>query len=426
MLRVCKYLAVGILCAIIVNSSFGQAALGTQKFGSFGGGPFDKLNLGNLNTHFDIPAFHKAGRGLPFNFDLSYDSTFWQPVVSGSTTLWNPMTTGGWSGSAVSVGSLAFTYTTDGATYAYYCNLIYYDGVGASHPFPGCAQYVYPNDYLYQQVSLDGSGYTLSIDPFYGTSTLTAANGNSIIPRDVIPLGAGVKTGSVIDRNGNEITGDSSGHYTDTLGTTVLTAAGGCSSPGNCSPYTLTYTAPSNAAAAVTTTFKSYTIKTNFGCPGIAEYGPQTGSLVDRVTLPDGTFYQFTYEATPGVAGDVTGRLASVKLPTGGTISYAYTGGHNGIECSDGTTSGLTRSTPDGTWTYSRTQGTGSAWTTTVTDPQGNQSVINFQKDSSSNPTYSFYETQRQIYEGPIANNDLLSLSRPATTMLMVVPILPP
>ncbi|MGA7630598.1 MAG: hypothetical protein WCB11_07510, partial [Terriglobales bacterium] len=44
----------------------GQVATGTPPFGSFGGGPFDTVNLGNLNVHFAIPVLNKAGRGLPF------------------------------------------------------------------------------------------------------------------------------------------------------------------------------------------------------------------------------------------------------------------------------------------------------------------------------------------------------------------------
>jgi hypothetical protein len=151
--------------------------------------------------------------------------------------------------------------------------------------------------------------------------------------------------------------------------------------------------------------YVSYTVKTNFGCSGVAEYGPTSNSLVDRITLPDGTFYQFLYEPTPGFAGDVTGRLASVALPTGGTISYAYTGGSNGIVCADGSTAGLTRTTPDGTWTYARTAGTGAAYTTTVTapklpyDPTNNQTVVQFQ---------GIFETQRQSYQGSAASGTLL------------------
>src|SRR4029077_12362780 len=85
------------------------------------------------------------------------------------------------------------------------------------------------------------------------------------------------------------------------------------------------------------------------------------------ITLPNSTSYTITYEQTHGAAtGVVTGRIASIKLPTGGAISYQYstTAGVNGITCGDGSASYLARATPDGTWTYSQSGGT-----TTVTDP---------------------------------------------------------
>jgi len=65
----------------------GQVSPGTPPFGSFGGGPFDIVNLGNLNVHFSIPVLHKAGRGVPFTFDLSYDSSIWYPVTAKGKTL---------------------------------------------------------------------------------------------------------------------------------------------------------------------------------------------------------------------------------------------------------------------------------------------------------------------------------------------------
>jgi len=55
--------------------------------------------------------------------------------------------------------------------------------------------------------------------------------------------------------------------------------------------------------------YVAYTVKTNFGCSGKSEYGPTSNSLVDRITLPDGSFYQFHYEPTPGFTGDVTGTI---------------------------------------------------------------------------------------------------------------------
>jgi hypothetical protein len=93
-------------------------------------------------------------------------------------------------------------------------------------------------------------------------------------------------------------------------------------------------------------------------------------ALVDKITYPDGSFYQFTYEPTTTGSPNVTGRIASITLPTGGTISYAYTGSNGGINCADGTTMGFDRTTPDSAtpWHYSRS-GTSPNWTTTVTDP---------------------------------------------------------
>jgi hypothetical protein len=113
-------------------------------------------------------------------------------------------------------------------------------------------------------------------------------------------------------------------------------------------------------------------VASGFGCSGVGEYSIQGGgifqnaplSLVDNVVLADGSKYTFAYEPTPTssprwVSGAVTGRLASVTLPTGGTITYGYPNvndgnSSNGINCTDGTTEHLTRTTLDGIWSYDR------------------------------------------------------------------------
>jgi RHS repeat-associated protein len=183
---------------------------------------------------------------------------------------------------------------------------------------------------------------------------------------------------------------------------------------------TLTYTAPSGTNAAFTVKYTNYPVRTNFGCTGISDYGTNgttTASLISEIDLPDwnattnpNSRYTFAYEPTPSHSGFVTGRLASVTLPTGGTISYVYTGGSSGnITCADGSTSGLQRSTPDtgsNYWNYSRTPGTGAAYTTTITDPErdtlapnGNDTVIQFQ---------GIYESQRQVYQASHTAGTLL------------------
>jgi RHS repeat-associated protein len=384
--------------ALTGGSVSAQVMTGVPPFGSLTGGP-DVINLANLNVHQTFPVRHKAGRGLAFNFDLTADTTFWQPVISGSTKVWSPASGWGWGGSALNVGSIGYTEIIT-QQYVSYCNFVYYDGFGTGHPFSGCATYnVNGTDTKLVATALDSSGYTISVDAYYGTYELVSADGNHIFPQNSVPLNSAIAPGSVVDRNGNEVTGSTIGTsttYEDTLGTTALTITG-----GNPSPYVLAYTSPAGTAASVTASFKTYTVKTNFACSGVSEFGPTSISMVDRISLPDGTFYQFSYEGTPGFSGDITGRLASVILPTLGTISYKYTGSNNGIMCADGSAAGLTRSTPDGTWTYTRSSLGGGATGTTATDPMGNVTALQFQ---------GVYETARSVYQGTLSGT-LLKLT---------------
>ncbi len=379
-----------------------QVTTSTPPFGSFTGGP-DVINLANLNSHLAIPVLHKPGRaGFNFTYDLSYDSSVWYTVTSGSTKSWQPIPNWGWRG--VTEAATGFTSASSTNVTCLQCNSFtcwtatgeiivsnwaYHDPWGIPHSFSGeadlytgaCPNMPGPSTGFTSQAT-DGSGYTLAVSVSGSsiTSAIVTARDGTVMNG---PYNSTTGAGSGTDRNGNQITANSSGVFTDTLGTTALTVAG-------TSPVTFTYTAPSGAPAHFTMSYVTRTVKTNFGCTGIAEYGPTSNSLVDRVTLPDNSFYQFNYEATPGFSGDYTGRLASVTLPTGGTISYSYSGGSNGITCADGSAATLTRTTPDGTWTYAHTE-SGTAWTTTLTDPQSNQTALNFQ---------GIYETQRVVKQG--------------------------
>jgi YD repeat-containing protein len=378
-----------------------QVATGTPPFGSFGGGP-DVINLANLNSHIVVPVLSKAGRGGPFVYNLSYDTSVWNPVRSGSTTTWQPVTNWGWTSSTAAVsGHLSSrTVTVQGCPqivnphlppvyeetiYDYYWT--FYDYLGTPHTFPGnssswtsspCGS---AGSSGLSSTATDGSGYSVSITS--SSAIVTTRKGTQIGP----PANQFAGPGTLTDRNGNITSVDSSGNITDTLGTIALVVAG-TGTPS--SPITFTYTPPAGGSVAYTMKFTAYTVQTNFGCSGIGEYSASNVPLVSEIDLPDGTKYLFTYEATPGGSGDVTGRLASVALPTSGTISYAYSGGSNGITCADGSTATLTRTTPDGAWTYAHSE-SGTAWTTTITDPQSNQTVRNFQ---------GIYETERQVYQG--------------------------
>lgn len=377
---------------------------------------------------------------MPFDYDLTYDSSIWAPINSSGGLAWQPYNTApantptsywGWQGLSNS-GASYITYPVVYSTGTcgiqnnqqyqewQYGPLAYNDKSG-SHTFSAggvyfnssaCGQnpsggwygptpgFQPPNPQA-PATATDGSGLTLNYTPSFSGSLsisayITTKNGVTIYAPVVNNPPAGQGSYSAEDANGNEINAVN-GAYTDTLGQTALSVLG--TEPSN---TTLTYTAPSGAAAIVTVSYVPYTIKTNFKCSGVAEYGPTSVNLVDKVTLPDGTFYQFNYEQTPGASGDYTGRLLSVTLPTGGSITYGYnySDGNNGIVCADGSTDGLTRTlSPGGPWNYTRQVGTGGASTTTVQDPASNQTVLNFQ---------GIYETERQAYQGTSSSGNLL------------------
>src|SRR5947207_10425091 len=79
-----------LLLVVLSQLAVGQTATGTPPFGSIGGGPFDSVNLGNLNVHFAIPVLHKAGRGIPFTYDLSYDGSIWFATPVNNVNTWQP------------------------------------------------------------------------------------------------------------------------------------------------------------------------------------------------------------------------------------------------------------------------------------------------------------------------------------------------
>jgi RHS repeat-associated protein len=399
-----------------------QVPTGTPPFGSFGGGP-DVINLANLNSHWTYPVLHKPGRGTNFNYDLTYDSSIWTPVTVGASKTWTNNANWGWaSNSAFNSGNTGYlTYSSTGTlcwcqgtpcgVATLITNSVYYDPWGTAHAFGGsyhvsCGGSI---QNTYPSTATDGSG--LILGSYSGP--ITTPGGATFFPP--ANPGGGSYSSTVTDRNGNQLSASSSGVFTDTLGTTALTVAGSVPNP-----VTFTYTAPGPSGTGVPASFSmkfsTYTVRTNFGCTGVTEFnatGTTQYSLVSEIDLPDlavnpNDKYIFTYETTPGDTHSphhVTGRLASVTLPTGGTISYTYTGGSSGhITCADGSTSGIQRTTPDtptGTyWNYSRS-GTAPVTTTTITDPStaANVTVVQFQ---------GIYETQRASYQGANSPSNLL------------------
>jgi RHS repeat-associated protein len=423
---------IALICA---SNAAAQVITGFPPFGTFDGAP-DEVNLGNLNVYWSFPVLAKTGR-IPFNYAVKYDSSFWNKkydFTGGSGYFWDSNDVTGFGlqtyAPASVTGYALYNWSEiicpDNTVSGQYADWVYVDATGTPHPFPldfevdGCG-----NQHLTATGQPDDSSgikMTTWIAVADGSihATVYPTTGGSITPPLDYPDAGNFQAQ---DSNGNYISAVVSGFsgsqttFTDTLGTTVMTVSPVDPYTAG-SPLTYMYAAP-GGNASVTVSYVSYNVRTTFcvGSPWYTRDFYQANIyLPDRITYPDASYFQFTYEATPQPLtgcnspapnpGDVTGRIASVKLPTGGlvTYNYHYNNGYNGI-WSDGSTAGFDRVVNDGTssntWRYDTSDPTGSSGThvTTLTDPAGNQTVYNFTNS---------YETQRQVYQGSSSAGTLL------------------
>ncbi len=202
---------------------------------------------------------------------------------------------------------------------------------------------------------------------------------------------------SLTDSNGNSISGPE--NWVDTLGVTVLTP----------SANGYNWTDANGYAVGVSLTNTSYTdIRTAYGCSGFSDYD-QPGSLPTAIVFPDTTTLALAYEATPGYSSDRTGRISQITMRDGvSTIQYNYNPNnatHDGLNCSYFVPNEMTRTTADGTTTYTWTSTGSGSNTTTVIDAGGNKIVYTFvdtiltQKQTYTNtgtissPVYSLLTT---------------------------------
>src|SRR5260370_24055676 len=214
---------------VLARVSTAQVATGAPKFGSFGGGSVDTINLGNLNVHVAVPMIHKAGRGMPFTYDLSFDNSVWSPVLVNGVNTWQPDLNWGWRGQTeVTTGYVSFTTTRTTCpnpdyppalpktfTDFVFSNYVYHDPFGVQHLFhifydPGpCSQ-----DPPVTATATDVSVYSIAVSELYGKTVAVTSRSCVTIIAPVLS-GSGVCTRT--DANGNQITVNSSGHFFDTL-----------------------------------------------------------------------------------------------------------------------------------------------------------------------------------------------------------------
>ena len=266
-------------------------------------------------------------------------------------------------------------------------------------------------------LTYDGTGWTLVITN--GNLTVHDRNGNSWTGSCTYSFGCVLGSsagGAVSDPDGTKIS-ESDGTVTDSLATTVLSNV-----PYNgAKAASVSYVDVNGDNQEYLLTYTSLNIGSTFNCinsAGVQDPDDETPGPVEMltsITIPTAPSTQYTiaYEPTPGKSGYFTGRIAQITLPTGGSISYSYSGGNEGINCNYGTVPTLTVTVNDGNGnnsisTYASNISTAANatdipfvtvnFTVTKNDPDSNQTVYSFQGE---------YQTSAQYYQGAATGTPL-------------------
>jgi RHS repeat-associated protein len=380
---------IACISLLICLPMHGQTTVGVQKFGAYDGFP-DTIDVGSLGLHLEIPLYSRAGRGKDTAITFTLDNyTGYGRSVQGVNGVWHTIDLGPrlFPGlpSTGSVTSTSRDHQCVGMTGSgYYTDHIwtYVDAHGNSHLFPGTSRDVYDNNNtcathhitgydLIAQAS-DGSGF--SIRTGIHNATITTPSGTSFW--DFNPNWGGAA--NIRDSNGNTLSliypcninaipcQDDSGNpvlnpFQDTVNASIQITGGGYDSNYTArQPLVITYLDDNGTSQTITLNYRTYTYTT----------GNSTSTfLLDSVVYPDGSAYHFTYVQDSSGTVLTAAPLASITLPPGGVISYGYPGGVNLCGSNPAYIPSLTRTTSDGTTTYTRTiTGSTCAVTSSYTD----------------------------------------------------------
>jgi RHS repeat-associated protein len=431
-----RFSALGLILIACIflgaNGALGQGLPGILPFSTNENGV--DLATGNVNMAFPLRA--KNGK-IPFwskvvatsGMAITYTGLYyqWQPMLIYPGYKYQDPTTISFAYKVVPPTVANCPYGTNSFYHAEYVgDFAVVDSTGAAHSIPGnwkVGNGPAGSACQTQQgtsgptLTYDGSGYSLVITN--GNLTAYDRNGNSWTGSCTYSLGCvlGSSTGgSISDPDGTKIS-ESDGTVTDSLAATVLSnvpyngakaaSVSYVDANGNTQQYVLTYT--------------SMNIATNFNCinsagaQGPVDQAPAALEMLTSITIPTPTptKYTITYEPTPGKSGYFTGRIAEISLPTGGSISYSYSGGNEGINCTYGTVPTLTVTVNNGNgnnsiFTYASNLSTAVVESSvpfvavnfgvTKTDPDSNQTVYSFQGE---------YQTSAQYYQGSATGTPL-------------------
>jgi RHS repeat-associated protein len=359
----------------VTGASFAQNT-GFPPFNDFSkaGGGIDTINLANLNVHLEVPIRSLGAYGPKASVGLVLDTL--TTVFTGASVFIPPNPFGVQASTQVSVQNVVRRGNTC-ATYSSSAQGVL-DSHNTYHPTP--------------QLVLSGCRTSGGTTPGADGWSIVGSTGDAGEPNlyAVAPSGDNTWMGRfTTDPHGNTTIGAiglsltqsstgviSCGALTDALGNVVINGTTCAASP----TVQLTYPGPNGATPNFTLTFTNKPLLAEYGCPTKAG-SPGAGWSLTGITFPDQSTMGFAYEPVYNDSTKSTGRIASVKLRTGATISYDYTGyGTNGINCSDGSTAGFKKTTPDGVWKFAHTapSGTNQLSTTTVTAPYGGVTTYTF------------------------------------------------
>lgn len=362
--------------------------------------PYESINLANQVVNLSVPVRSKPGR-IPLKFFLSGSASVYKYIFNSSSNWQSALSiqrnaegnlTGGLFAHSPGVLLAGLSYTMTWRTgcgsltgqFATFSQFMWEDETGAVHPFtPMSVSTCGPSTQT--GTSTDGSGLFLSV-------TTTQGPGSGHTYKLLDRSGNNVSTALLKDTNGNTVSsaiGSTTTTVTDSLGQTVL-SYNSSSVDSTHTVWTYTYTDAAGISRSVTITYQPFSIDT----AACATTFVATEWLPTSVSLPDGTSLGISYLPSPNNSANVTGFIQALTLPTGTTVSYSYPAG---FSCTNTTPQvtippTMTRTTPEGTWTYNYTPPASGTLTssTSVTDPAGNKTVYNFA---------SGYETQRIYYD---------------------------
>ncbi|MBI3662082.1 MAG: RHS repeat protein, partial [Acidobacteria bacterium] len=394
-----------VVSAFLFSASAQQNAnleQGLKPYGTYQGGNLDSVSITNRNLtlHIPIVSYPQRGGKLRLNFLGIYNNKGWI-IEEYNDTYGNPHLRWKWIGTGVQIindQSIGVKSTIIKVTNAQ-------------------GDLVMVN--LKDAITADGSSHQLE-SANSGMESVDATGilygfGSGVIDRDGTRYGG--RTNAIEDSNGNKITINTATGWTDTLGRFISGSVPGTSFgnnlltgsmvPGvtttdysNCPTGTVAarlwnLPGPNGGTSPIKLCYASYTLQSSFGVSGISDTSV-TDRFLRAIVQPNLTSWLFQYNSW--------GDLTQVTLPTGGTISYAWstqglcnTGGLQFL--SRGVTS-RTLDANDGTgpktWAYSGS---------TVTDPLGNDTV---HVVTDLDGMCSLYVTETRSYQGSSTLGTLL------------------